>query len=95
MRVREEVVPVRVSAVVLLKMGESRRKVSRYLGVSRVTLIKWALRFDQGGWAALLRDDTGTWTAHRKKQHGGRPRTPATLKNPTTKRRERWRPKAR
>jgi transposase-like protein len=87
MRVREEVVPVRVSAVLLLKMGASRREVSRDLGVSRVTLIKWTRRFDEGGWVALLRDDTGTWTVHRKKRRARRQPIAAALKNPTTRRR--------
>jgi transposase len=50
---------LRISALLLLNMGESRSDVSRYLGVSRVTLVDWSRRFREGGWGGLLREHRG------------------------------------
>ncbi len=38
MNISTDRLPLRISALLLLHMGESRSDVSRYLGVSRVTL---------------------------------------------------------
>ncbi len=68
MNISVERLPVRISALLLLNMGETRTNVSRYLGVSRVTLVEWSRRFREGGWGALLRENrrrTGRGSTHK------------------------------
>jgi transposase len=68
MNISEDRLPLRISALLLLNMGERTSDVSRYLGVSRVTLIEWARRFKKGGWSGLLRENRGRHpTRHLKR----------------------------
>jgi transposase len=68
MNVSVDRLPLRISALLLLNMGERTSDVSRYLGVSRVTLIEWARRFKKGGWSGLLRENRGRHTTRHLKR---------------------------
>ena len=80
MNISVDRLPVRISALLLLNMGESRSDVSRYLGVSRVTLVDWSRRFREGGWSGLLREHRGRRAARRDDEHTGHP-TPRSKRN--------------
>jgi transposase len=66
MNISVDRLPLRISALLLLNMGERTTDVSRYLGVSRVTLTEWSRRFKKGGWSALLRENRGRHTTRRR-----------------------------
>jgi hypothetical protein len=74
MNISVDRLPLRISALLLLNMGERTSDVSRYLGVSRVTLIEWSRRFKEGGWSGLLRENRGRHTTRHLKRpkDGGR-----------------------
>ena len=86
MNISVERLPVRISALLLLNMGETRTNVSRYLGVSRVTLVEWSRRFREGGWGALLRENRRR-TARGSTHNNGN--TAAAVNRKSTSRRRR------